>query len=213
MREDRKKGLTYNEIAKKYAQKNIKPSRELIHLIIANKIWKNAFEEKIKQSKKIEELANFIKNGDNSFLQKKIEDLYLPTRAINSLHNADITTIEQLISYSEVDLMEFDKFGKTSLRHIKERLAQVGLALKDMCTHYIVKYYCYVKSKNGTYWKKIESKTIGTITLQEFYNIISKDRTGTKEIFQKRWSGAKITTFSPDKTKKTVYDYTAKWQY
>lgn len=149
IREDRKKGLTYNEIAKKYAQKNIKPSIELIHLIIANKIWKNSFEEKIKQSKKIEELANLIKNGDNSFLQKKIEELYLPTRAINSLHNAEITTIGQLLSYSEVDLMEFDKFGKTSLYNIKERLATIGLNLKDDFSQYNVTYNCYVKSNNG----------------------------------------------------------------
>ena len=73
-----------------------------------------------KQENKVEELK-----------AQPISILDLTTRASNSLKNAEIETIGQLISYSEVDLMEFDKFGKTSLKEIKEKLAAIGLSLKE----------------------------------------------------------------------------------
>ncbi len=76
--------------------------------------------EQPKQEDKAEELK-----------AQPISILDLTTRASNSLKNAEIETIGQLISYSEVDLMEFDKFGKTSLKEIKEKLAAIGLSLKE----------------------------------------------------------------------------------
>ena len=76
--------------------------------------------EQPKQEDKTEELK-----------AQPISILDLTTRASNSLKNAEIETIGQLISYSEVDLMEFDKFGKTSLKEIKEKLAAIGLSLKE----------------------------------------------------------------------------------
>ncbi|MBR4631782.1 MAG: DNA-directed RNA polymerase subunit alpha [Elusimicrobia bacterium] len=79
-----------------------------------------AVAEQAKQENKTEELK-----------AQPISILDLTTRASNSLKNAEIETIGQLISYSEVDLMEFDKFGKTSLKEIKEKLAAIGLSLKE----------------------------------------------------------------------------------
>ena len=76
--------------------------------------------EQPKQEDKTEELK-----------AQPISILDLTTRASNSLKNAEIETIGQLISYSEVDLMEFDKFGKTSLKEIKEKLSAIGLSLKE----------------------------------------------------------------------------------
>ena len=60
-----------------------------------------------------------------------INILDLSTRASNSLKNAEIETIGQLISYSEIDLMGFEKFGKTSLTEIKKKLGEIGLSLKE----------------------------------------------------------------------------------
>ncbi len=80
----------------------------------------NQAAEQPKQEDKKEELKS-----------QPITILDLTTRASNSLKNAEIETIGQLISYSEVDLMEFDKFGKTSLKEIKEKLAAIGLSLKE----------------------------------------------------------------------------------
>ena len=79
-----------------------------------------AVAEQAKQENKTEELK-----------AQPISILDLTTRASNSLKNAEIETIGQLISYSEVDLMEFDKFGKTSLKEIKEKLSAIGLSLKE----------------------------------------------------------------------------------
>lgn len=79
-----------------------------------------AAEEQTKQEDKTEELK-----------AQPISILDLSTRASNSLKNAEIETIGQLISYSEVDLMEFDKFGKTSLTEIKKKLEEIGLSLKE----------------------------------------------------------------------------------
>jgi DNA-directed RNA polymerase subunit alpha len=76
-----------------------------------------AAEEQTKQEDKTEELK-----------AQPISILDLSTRASNSLKNAEIETIGQLISYSEVDLMEFDKFGKTSLTEIKKKLEEIGLS-------------------------------------------------------------------------------------
>ncbi|MFA7074169.1 MAG: DNA-directed RNA polymerase subunit alpha [Endomicrobiaceae bacterium] len=79
-----------------------------------------AAEEQTKQEDKTEELK-----------AQPISILDLSTRASNSLKNAEIETIGQLISYSEVDLMEFDKFGKTSLTEIKKKLEEISLSLKE----------------------------------------------------------------------------------
>ncbi|MDD2523388.1 MAG: DNA-directed RNA polymerase subunit alpha [Endomicrobiia bacterium] len=77
-------------------------------------------EEQAKQEDKTEELK-----------AQSISILDLSTRASNSLKNAEIETIGQLTSYSEIDLMEFDKFGKTSLTEIKKKLEEIGLSLKE----------------------------------------------------------------------------------
>lgn len=77
-------------------------------------------EEQAKQEDKSEEVK-----------AQSISILDLSTRASNSLKNAEIETVGQLVSYSEIDLMEFDKFGKTSLTEIKKKLAEIGLSLKE----------------------------------------------------------------------------------
>ena len=87
---------------------------------VADEEQQEAAAEQPKQENKTEELK-----------AQPISILDLTTRASNSLKNAEIETIGQLISYSEVDLMEFDKFGKTSLKEIKEKLSAIGLSLKE----------------------------------------------------------------------------------
>jgi DNA-directed RNA polymerase subunit alpha len=60
-----------------------------------------------------------------------ISILDLSTRASNSLKNAGIKTVGEITEYSEIDLMEFEKFGKTSLTEIKKKLEEIGLSLKE----------------------------------------------------------------------------------
>ena len=107
-------------------------------LIESAKILRNTLtiftgEASIEDDKQQEVVAEQPKQEDKTeeLKAQPISILDLTTRASNSLKNAEIETIGQLISYSEVDLMEFDKFGKTSLKEIKEKLAAIGLSLKE----------------------------------------------------------------------------------
>ena len=62
-------------------------------------------------------------------LAKPIEDLELSVRAKNCMDSAEIKTIGDLVSIGERDLMKIRSFGKTSLREIKRKLADLGLSL------------------------------------------------------------------------------------
>ena len=61
----------------------------------------------------------------------QIETLNLGERARNCLKRAGINTVAQLTSQTERDLMSIINFGETSLRDVKDRLAERGLALKS----------------------------------------------------------------------------------
>ena len=62
-------------------------------------------------------------------LSKSVFDLEMSVRAANCLQMAKIQTIEQLVTLSEADLLKVRSFGKTSLREIKRKLADLGLSL------------------------------------------------------------------------------------
>lgn len=114
-------------------EKDIQLCRNKIteHEILINKYDYDKMIKRIEETtKQKEEIEKKLEKNTKNLLEMPIENLLLPTRALNSLHEAEIETIGQLISYSEIDLMEFEKFGKTSLKNIKERLATFGLSLK-----------------------------------------------------------------------------------
>ena len=62
-------------------------------------------------------------------LSKSVVDLEMSVRAANCLQMAKIHTIQQLVTLSEADLLKVRSFGKTSLREIKRKLADLGLSL------------------------------------------------------------------------------------
>ena len=55
----------------------------------------------------------------------------LSTRASNSLKNAGIKTVGEITEYSEIDLMEFEEFGKTSLVEIKKKLEELNKEINE----------------------------------------------------------------------------------
>jgi DNA-directed RNA polymerase subunit alpha len=69
----------------------------------------------------------------DSELQKKlavtIAELELSVRASNCLEAAKIVTVAQLAQKTESDLLNLRSFGKTSLREVKRKLADMGLSL------------------------------------------------------------------------------------
>jgi len=62
-------------------------------------------------------------------LNTPIQELELSVRASNCLESAKIETVRELVSMSEPDLLKIRSFGKTSLREIKRKLADIGLSL------------------------------------------------------------------------------------
>lgn len=61
----------------------------------------------------------------------RIEELDFSVRTYNCLKKANVLTIGELAQISEADLMNIRNFGKKSLTEVKEKLASLGLALKD----------------------------------------------------------------------------------
>jgi len=62
-------------------------------------------------------------------LKMSLQDLDLSVRASNCLEVAEIETVGKLVSFKESELLGLRSFGKTSLREIKRKLADVGLSL------------------------------------------------------------------------------------
>ncbi len=62
-------------------------------------------------------------------LSMPISELDLSVRAGNCLDSAKITTVGQLVHMTDADLLRVRSFGKTSLREVKRKLADLGLSL------------------------------------------------------------------------------------
>jgi len=58
-----------------------------------------------------------------------IQELDLSVRANNCLESAKITTVRDLVRKTDSDLLKVRSFGKTSLREVKRKLADLGLSL------------------------------------------------------------------------------------
>ena len=72
-------------------------------------------------TKEYKELANK--------LNTPIQELELSVRASNCLESVEIETVGQLVKLSESELLKIRSFGKTSLREIRRKLADIGLAV------------------------------------------------------------------------------------
>jgi DNA-directed RNA polymerase subunit alpha len=62
-------------------------------------------------------------------LAMSVGDLELSVRANNCLASANVNTVAELVRLTESDLLNVRSFGKTSLREIKRKLADLGLSL------------------------------------------------------------------------------------
>lgn len=64
-----------------------------------------------------------------SKLNMSIQELDLSVRANNCLESAKIGTVRDLVKKTDGDLLKVRSFGKTSLREVKRKLADLGLSL------------------------------------------------------------------------------------
>jgi DNA-directed RNA polymerase subunit alpha len=62
-------------------------------------------------------------------LDTPIAELELSVRAGNCLESIKLETVGQLVEMTEADLLKVRSFGKTSLREVKRKLADIGLSL------------------------------------------------------------------------------------
>lgn len=60
-----------------------------------------------------------------------LEDLAIGVRAWNCLIREGITTIDELVTMSEADLLSIRNFGRLSLREVKRELDALGLELAE----------------------------------------------------------------------------------
>ncbi|HEX8522978.1 MAG TPA: DNA-directed RNA polymerase subunit alpha [Tepidisphaeraceae bacterium] len=62
-------------------------------------------------------------------LDMSVQELDLSVRANNCLESAKIGTVRDLVKKTDADLLKVRSFGKTSLREVKRKLADLGLSL------------------------------------------------------------------------------------
>jgi DNA-directed RNA polymerase subunit alpha len=62
-------------------------------------------------------------------LNMSVQELDLSVRANNCLESAKIATVRDLVKKTDSDLLKVRSFGKTSLREVKRKLADMGLSL------------------------------------------------------------------------------------
>jgi DNA-directed RNA polymerase subunit alpha len=60
-----------------------------------------------------------------------IEELDLSVRSYNCLKREGITTVGELTTKSEADLLRIRNLGRSSVNEFRERLRDLGLALRD----------------------------------------------------------------------------------
>jgi DNA-directed RNA polymerase subunit alpha len=68
---------------------------------------------------------------DNVELDKRIDDLDLSVRSFNCLKRAGIHSVRQLLDFSENDLLNIRNFGVKSIEEVKDKLASMGMGLKQ----------------------------------------------------------------------------------
>lgn len=64
-------------------------------------------------------------------LAMTIEELDLTVRSFNCLKREGIATVGELVSRSEIDLMDIRNFGQKSIDEVKAKLDELGLSLKQ----------------------------------------------------------------------------------
>jgi DNA-directed RNA polymerase subunit alpha len=89
-------------------------------------------EETVSEKLVEEEVPQQEEKVDEELVHKMnmpVQELELSVRAANCLESAKIETVGQLAKMTEADLLKIRSLGKTSLREIRRKLADMGLSL------------------------------------------------------------------------------------
>jgi DNA-directed RNA polymerase subunit alpha len=107
--------------AAKILRKHINPFVQYFELGEETVTEQVIVEEEVAEKGFDEELAEKLKIP--------IQELELSVRASNCLESVKVDTVGQLAAMTEADLLKVRSFGKTSLREVKRKLADIGLEL------------------------------------------------------------------------------------
>ena len=77
-------------------------------------------------------VEQFKGTGKETALGKAVSELALSVRARKALQLLNISTLGDLASHTEAELMGVKNFGATSLKEIKDRLVENGLSLRKL---------------------------------------------------------------------------------
>lgn len=91
-------------------------------------VFDRADDEAIEFEKERNEV-NDESNKLRKLLNMSVNEIELSVRAANCLNNANITTVGELTTKSEQEMLRYRNFGKKSLNEIKAKLEQLGLSL------------------------------------------------------------------------------------
>jgi DNA-directed RNA polymerase subunit alpha len=86
-------------------------------------------EETVAGEAAAEEVQPQIDKELQAKLNMPVQELELSVRASNCLESVKVETVGQLAKLTEAELLEIRSFGKTSLREVKRKLADIGLSL------------------------------------------------------------------------------------
>ena len=70
-----------------------------------------------------------IDQATEAKLGMSLAELELSVRATNCLESENITTVRDLVTRTEEQLMEVRNFGETTMSEVREKLADIGLRL------------------------------------------------------------------------------------
>lgn len=94
--------------------------------------------EHLKQMEEINTSVDSLKVFDSPKVESKekvadtpIEDLDLSVRSYNCLKRASISTVNELCSKTEEEMIKVRNLGKKSLKEVKEKLASIGKSFRD----------------------------------------------------------------------------------
>ncbi|NLK41084.1 MAG: DNA-directed RNA polymerase subunit alpha [Planctomycetes bacterium] len=91
--------------------------------------YDQAGEETVEEEVHIEEETGGVDEELAAKLAMPIESLNLTVRSSNCLESYNIQTVGQLVRMTDADLLKIRSFGKTSLREVRRKLAELGLSL------------------------------------------------------------------------------------
>jgi DNA-directed RNA polymerase subunit alpha len=73
--------------------------------------------------------AAVVDQATDAKLGMSLAELELSVRAMNCLESENITTVRDLVTRTEEQLLEVRNFGETTLAEVREKLADIGLRL------------------------------------------------------------------------------------